>query len=341
MRFPRRRGIASLLGLAALALAPAAQAHEKWFVSVQPPALSPGGFFSPFALSALGVVAVVAGVAALVWRKRNRLDLVPGPGRLGASDEGLARFYSLVPIVVGVHFAVPLLVLGVQGRLFSPNNALPAPWNLLVGTAEIGIALSFLYGGLTRLFATLLGFLWVGAAAGLGWETALENLHYLGAAVFFYCAGRGPYSMDRMLFPALDPSPALARHALPALRISIGVGFAFVAFTEKLANPALARLFLEQHPLNFTAAIGLPLSDDTFIWCAGATELLIGLFLAFGLFPRTIILVAWGVINLTLTLFSWVELVGHLPLYGIMAILLVWTPSEKTDRLWERGRLGK
>ena len=98
----------------------------------------------------------------------------------------------------------------------------------------------------------------VGAAAGLGWETALENLHYLGAAVFFYCAGRGPYSMDRMLFPALDSSPALARHALPALRISIGVGFAFVAFTEKLANPALARLFLEQHPLNFTAAVGLP-----------------------------------------------------------------------------------
>jgi uncharacterized membrane protein YphA (DoxX/SURF4 family) len=242
-----------------------------------------------------------------------------------------------VPIVVGIHFAVPLLVLGVQGRLFSPNNQLPAPWNFLIGTAEIGIALSFLYGGLTRLFATALGLLWVGAAAGLGWEAALENLHYLGAAVFFYCAGRGRYSIDRLLFPALEPSPSLARWGLTALRISVGAGFAFVAFTEKLANPALAHAFLAQYPLNFTATLGVPLSDQTFIWCAGTTELLIGLFLAFGIFPRVIILAAWGIINLTLTLFSWVELVGHLPIYGIMSILLVWTPSDKTDRLFQRG----
>ena len=78
----------------------------------------------------------------------------------------------------------------------------------------------------------------------------------------------------------------------------------------------------------------------TFIWCAGTTELVIGLFLAFGFFPRTVIIVAWGVINLTLTIFSWVELVGHLPIYGIMSILLVWSPSEKTQHLWQRGVQG-
>ncbi|HEX2862603.1 MAG TPA: hypothetical protein VHN79_13230 [Lacunisphaera sp.] len=318
-----------------------ARAHEKWFVEGEPPPLAARGFFSTFALSAAAVAVVVTLVAAFFWQRRAKRDFVPGPERLGATENGMARFYGWVPVVLGIHFAVPLLVLGVQGRLFSPNNEPAQPWSFFLGTWEIAIALSFLYGGLTRLFAAALGALWVVAGFALGWEIAFENLHYLGAAIFFFCTGRGPYSIDRMIFPALEPSAALARWGMTALRVSIGVGFAFVAFTEKLANPALAETFLSQFQLNFTAALGLPMSDRAFIWCAGTTELLIGLFLAFGIFPRTIIIAAWGIINLTLTIFSWVELVGHLPIYGIMAVLLVWAPSEKTNLLWQRGVQGR
>jgi hypothetical protein len=35
------------------------------------------------------------------------------------------------------------------------------------------------------------------------------------------------------------------------------------------------------------------------------------------------------------------ELVGHLPIYGILAVLLIWAPSEKMDELWSRSVLGK
>jgi hypothetical protein len=49
---------------------------------------------------------------------------------------------------------------------------------------------------------------------------------------------------------------------LTTLRISVGVG---AALTEKLANPALAQAFLDQFQLNFTAAIGVPISDRAFI----------------------------------------------------------------------------
>jgi uncharacterized membrane protein YphA (DoxX/SURF4 family) len=328
------------VALAWLAGATLTHAHEKWFVAGKPPALTPDGFLSAFCLSAVAVAAGVTALAAVFWRRRGQRDLIPGPERLGATDEGMARFYSWVPVVIGIHFAVPLLVLGVQGRLFSPNNELTAPWIFILGTWQIAIALSFLYGGLTRVFAASLALLWVIAGFVAGWETAFENLHYLGAAVFFFCKGRGPYSIDRMLFPGLAPSPALAKHGLKLLRISMGAGFVFVAFTEKLANPALAQTFLSQFPLNFTATTSFPLSNETFVWCAGTTELLIGLFLAFGIFPRVIIIAAWGVINLTLTIFSWVELVGHLPIYGIMAVLLVWAPSEKTSRLMRRGIFG-
>src|SRR5207249_2130877 len=110
-----------------------------------------------------------------------------------------------------------------------------------------------------------------------------------------------------------------------------------VAFTEKLADPDLGLAFLQKYPLNFTSWFGVPMSDPVFLTCAGAVELLIGLTLTFGIFPRVIILTAWIVINMTLTIFNWVELVGHLPLYGVMAVLLIWTPSEDDARLWVRG----
>jgi uncharacterized membrane protein YphA (DoxX/SURF4 family) len=337
-----RRFAATMAGiLFSFAGTAVAHAHEKWFLSGERPELAARGFLTAYCLSAIAAAAGLTLLGWFFWRRRQRRDLVPGPESLGATPAGLTRFYGLVPFILGIHFAVPLLVLGVQGKLFSPNNQLPAPWHLLIGTLEIAIALSFLYGGLTRLFATILALLWVVAGSVLGWEIAVENLHYLGAAVFFFCAGRGPQSIDRMLFPALEPSPALAGRAMTALRVSIGVGFAFVACSEKLANPGLAVAFLEQHHLNFTRAIGMPLSDQAFIWCAGTTELLIGLFLACGIFPRVIILAAWGIINLTLTIFSWVELVGHLPIYGIMAVLLVWAPSAPMSALWSRSVLGR
>jgi hypothetical protein len=110
-----------------------------------------------------------------------------------------------------------------------------------------------------------------------------------------------------------------------------------VAFTEKLANLPLAEGFLKEYPLNFTAALGIPMSNETFILCAGAVELLVGFWISFGIFPREIIVIAWVPINLTLTIFSWPELVGHLPIYGAMAVLLVWEGDDEDRRLWVRG----
>ena len=41
--------------------------------------------------------------------------------------------------------------------------------------------------------------------------------------------------------------------------------------------------------------------------------------------------------NLTLTIFNWTELVGHLPIYGVMAVILVWENGDKNLPLWLRG----
>jgi uncharacterized membrane protein YphA (DoxX/SURF4 family) len=127
------------------------------------------------------------------------------------------------------------------------------------------------------------------------------------------------------------------RRAVTALRIGLGLSLIFVAFTEKLANIPLASDFLKSYPLNFTAALGMPMPDETFILCAGAVELLVGLWILFGIFPREIILIAWIPINMTLTIFNWAELIGHLPIYGTLAVLVLWSPGSENEALWLKG----
>jgi uncharacterized membrane protein YphA (DoxX/SURF4 family) len=165
----------------------------------------------------------------------------------------------------------------------------------------------------------------------------LENLHYLGFAAFFFLAGRGRYAIDRLLLPRLEPPASRASLAPLALRLGVGLSLVVVAFSEKLANLDLSAEFLRQYPLNFTSAWHVPMSDRTFAVWAGCVELLAGLFIAFGLFPRVIILIAWLPINLSLTVFNWAELVGHLPFYGAIAFLFVWTSDEEETRLWRQG----
>jgi hypothetical protein len=95
--------------------------------------------------------------------------------------------------------------------------------------------------------------------------------------------------------------------------------------------------FLEQYPLNFAAALGLPVPDELFVVGAGAVELLIGLWLVLGVFVRELVVIAWFPTNITLTLFAWEELIGHLPIYGVMAVLLVWGAGVKDQALWMQG----
>jgi len=160
---------------------------------------------------------------------------------------------------------------------------------------------------------------------------------YLGFAAFFFLAGRGPVSIDRLLLPRLEPSPRLMKLAIPALQAGMGLSLICVAFTEKFANLPLAAAFLERYPLNFTAALGIPMSNELFILCAGSVELLIGLWILFGIFPREIILIAWIPINLTVSIFNWTELIGHLPIYGTLAVLLIWSPGSDNLALWLHG----
>lgn len=314
-----------------------ASAHEKWFYKGPEKPLRWDLLFQPLPLTFLIGTLALAAVAAFAWRLRGHRDLVPGPEILGATEESRMLFYRWVPAILGLHLAVPLLIYGVQGQMFSPNLRLPSPWPYWLGLIQTGLALAFFYGGMTRPAAVILALLWFVGIGVLGLEPMLENIHYLGYAGFFYLAGRGPYSVDRYLFPKLEPSYAQTKYALIPLRIGVGLSLTIVGFTEKLANLPLAESFLQQEPLNFTAWLGIPMTDRMFALCAGSVEVLVGLLILFGIFPRTIILIAWVPINQSLTVFNWAELVGHLPFYGAFAVLLIQTANPPDRERWVRG----
>ena len=336
------RRVSSLFGVGVLgamllaATSGVAHAHVKWFERAMEYPLRWDLFFRPLPLAFVAAVVLATLAAGFLWRRRGH-GFVPGPEAFGAGDGGRSILYGLLPAILGVHVAVPLLFNGVQGNLFSPDNALPSPWSNFLGLAETGIALSLFYGGFARIVAAGLAGLWLAGVPLLGLQPMLDNVLFLGFAAFFFLAGRGPLSVDRVLFPRLEPPEKLASYAVPALRVGLGLSFVFVAFTEKFANLPLARSFLDRYPLNFTGALGVPLPDEVFILCAGSVELLVGLFLVFGIFPREIVLVALVPVNLTLTVFNYTELVGHLPIYGVLALLLIWEPGSKNLSLWLRG----
>lgn len=312
-------------------------AHEKWFHDDEPYPLRWDLFFRPLPLIFASAILAITFLAWLIWNKRGRRGFVPGPEDFGTTDDRRSALYSIVPFIIGVHVAVPLFVFGLQSAMFSPNNELTGAWIYILGLAQTGIALSFFYGGLTRLAAIALACLWVLGIALHGLEAMLDNIMYLGFAAFFFLAGRGPIAIDRLILPRLEPSEKLMRQAITASRVGVGLSLVFVAFTEKFANIPLALSFLQKYPLNFTSAFGIPMSDEIFVLCAGAVELLVGLFITFGIFPREIILIAWIPINMTLAIFNWTELVGHLPIYGALAVLLIWKADEENMRWWLRG----
>ncbi len=300
--------------------------HERWFTDEAMFPVQWGTWSSSNSLVPVAVAVGITLVATAIYRAQGRRSVVPGPIALGMPWENYVTLLTWVPLVIGVHMGVTLLVGGVSRQLFVPNLELPV--NLIggvLGMVEIAIALSFIYGALARPAAAALGLLWLIGALMFGPLRLIEHTEILGVAFFLFATGRGPLAFDMALDRLNKPVSSLIPYAVPVLRIALGVGLTVVAFTEKIWNIPMGLAFLADHHFNFFPYIGLPGIDDTkFLLIAGAVELVVGLMLIAGTYVRLIIIVTLIPFNLTLPFLGWRELVGHLPTYGILALLLLW-----------------
>src|SRR6478752_1835308 len=300
--------------------------HERWFTDESRFPVQWGTWSSSNSLVPIAVAVGITLIATVIYNARGRRSVVPGPIALGMPWENYIRLLTWVPLVIGVHLGVTLLVSGVSRQLFIPNLVLPV--NLLggvLGMVEIAIALSFIYGALARPAAALLALLWLVGMLVFGPLRLIEHTEILGVAFFLFATGRGPLAFDMALDRLNRPVVSMIPYAVPVLRVALGIGLTVVAFTEKIWNIPMGLAFLADHNFNFFPYVGMPGIDDTrFLLIAGTMELLMGLMLIAGTYVRLVIIVTLIPFNLTLPFLGWRELVGHLPTYGILALLLLW-----------------
>ena len=172
-----------------------------------------------------------------------------------------------------------------------------------------------------------------------------QRADLLGLAVFVLFAGAGRWSADAETGRSRSRRSRTSARPSGRLRVGAGVALIVVAFAEKLANPEMALAFLAEHPdFNVAALVGLPMGDLEFVRLAGAIEVLFGLLLISGALPQAIVLIAGIPFNATLWFFGTDELLGHLPVYGAMLVLLVYGSHPQlrpaVSALWPFTRAG-
>ena len=308
-------------------------AHETWFTSDD--FAADWGFATEASTLALLAVAVLITVAVrLVARRWPGVD-IPLFGRMA----------PWMPFAARIHLTCTLIGMLAFGAFLAPPMELDFDvQGCILGALAVVAAVGLVIGWNARWAAALL--LASAPLAALVYSPldVLQRFDLYGLALFVLVAGAGRWSADYELGRGGDPTRTQVATALWALRLCAGGALIVVAFVEKLAQPDLALQFLAEHPeINIPHELGLPVGDLTFIRIAGAIEVLYGLLVISGALPQLIALLAGIPFNATLFLFGSVELVGHLPVYCLVLILLVYGSSTEyrplVSLLWPFGRV--
>ncbi len=290
-------------------------AHETWFV----PDLDRFGLDWAFA-GQTATLALLATAVALTLGVR-----VLARRRSGVDIAFLARLAPWMAFAMRMHLAVSLLGLLSLGFYLSPAMDLKADLaGVLLGAVMVIVAFGMVTGWHARAAAALLVLAGPLGMLEFGFSATIQRVDMLGPALFVLLAGPGRWSADHERGAEAEADGAALQSGVWALRVAVGVALIAVAFAEKLANPELALAFLDQQPSLYVAReLGLGMTDLQFVRLAGAIEVLFGLLLISGALPQAVVVIVGIPFNATLYFLGEVELMGHLPIYGTMLVLLV------------------
>jgi hypothetical protein len=308
-------------------------AHETWFVP-DPESFPLDWGFAGETETILLLVAALAITAAV------RLAAARFPG---VDVPALGRLAPWMPFALRMHLTVSLVGLLSLGYYLSPAMDLHADVaGILLGAVMVVVAVGMVTGRHARAAG------WLLVAAGplgmleFGVSPVLQRVDMLGPALFVAVAGPGRWSADHEAGEEAEPDDAALQRALWLLRVTVGAALIIVAFREKLASPDMALAFLAQEPqFNVAQEVGLGMSNLEFARLAGGIEVLFGLLLISGALPQAVVVIAGIPFNATLYFLGNVELMGHLPIYGTMLVLLVFGSDPKlrplVSTLWPWG----
>ncbi len=318
----RRARLALCLAFIGLGLAGplAVAAHERWFTPEGPYSVPDWSllFSLPVALALLSG-AVVVTIMTVAERALGD-PLWPRPVFLQRLEPSTAA-------ILGVQTAIAMIFAATRLQLFVPNIQLPRnAVGIVIAAITILAAFSFVTGIMTRWGAVLTIGLVVAAFAFAPWYEVLEQVHFIGIALYLLAIGRGVVAYQdqpRVMEPS--GNDFLQEHALTILRLCAGATVLILAFTEKLVAPDLGVAFLQEYPhFNVAQELGFDwFTDERFVYAAGIVEATAGIALLSGRLIRVVILLLWIPFNLGIPFLPAEELIGHLPILATMYVLLV------------------
>lgn len=301
-------------------------AHVQWFVS--PEEMKQISFEWDWVYYGITLFVCCCTLLGLViTRHSSRLGVV---NRLIAQPiHGSRALYSSVFTGLNILFFLLMLV---KGGFLAPNLNLPTDWistgvilqGLIVLSACISISLSGLMVLLTTGFMLLLIPITI---------TINYVFEFIAVGMFMLLTGQYASKNDQKLFKILKlNSDKMWKVALVTLRIGVGLQLAILAYTEKLAYPGLALVFIEMFPFyNFFPNIGLSMiSDIHFVYFVGLCELLLGLLLTFSFANRLVMVMLAFAFTTTSIIHGAHEVEGHLPIFAA-AFVLIFELYNRSD----------
>jgi hypothetical protein len=322
----------------ALLAPPTVLAHGKWFVDANQYPIQLERLWSLPVLLALLAGAAAVGALYVLRRIVGGDNLFP---RIGF----LRRFDPAAPVVIAIQTAIALIYMAVNMHLLAPNLNVSGVLGYTLAAIQIFVAFTFISGALTRVGAATLIGLVVVCGLVFGLETLFEQTLYAGIALYMLLQGRGltePNTDSRRQWPWAR----YTSYAPSILRVFSGFSIAALAFTEKLLNPALSVAFLQNSP-NFNVARLLAstwfsdagfitsalrwFTDERFVYAAAIVEFVVGVALMSGILPRLVIMGMFVPFNLTIPFLPPSELLGHLPIFAIMYVLVFHLPGDRLD----------
>lgn len=250
-------------------------------------------------------------VATVLYALINRLSLVQSKTR--RIKEKTAEYAALIPWMLRLSLGIAMIGAGTARALVAPSLA-----------AQDMLAFLEVFTG----FLLLIGFMLpaaTGAAIGLFVLAFSQSSYLFGnidlfavALALLVLADPKPGIDDLLGIPFLSPMRKLKTYVPLILRIGVGGAMAYLAIYEKFLNPHLSAQVVEQYGLQNV----VPVSSAMWVLSAGAIELLVGLFLIFGVRTRLTAAVAFAVLSLSFFYFG-EGVYSHITLFGALSVLFV------------------
>lgn len=299
-----------------------ASAHVKWFVEENTHLEIPNEDLISFGLIAVFMSAVIVLMSIIL---ENHLPDLPKNIQywLNSKKHKAASIFSII-------MGASLLLSASQGFLFSPDMANLGFLKSPLLAIEVMLGLAFIVGFKIRIASiSLLIFHYI-LIFYVGPMKIIESMIISGSAIFMMIYGRSHYSISKQKTFANRFFATQEEYALPLLRVIAGLNLLILGFSEKILRSDLALNFLQNYHWNFMQMLGIEwYSDLMFVYSAGIIESLLGLIFILGAITRINALVVSVFFLITLVLLGPTELLGHLPYFAFVILMILFGSGEK------------